>query len=464
MRASSILRCAARTLAVAALVLPACGGSNDSSSSSPLGAAPPYDDCYAPDQLVSSDVAGHHCTWLHEGLMLQERLDRERTFGDIQWHATHNSFNSAAYTDAGYFDFNQVVSISDQFELGVRTIELDAHWYASDAAGGAPAPVLCHAQGADIFQIGCSKKARPFAAGVQEVADFLAKPGNEQTVLVVGVEDVLEEHVPPDGARPVPEGYDQVAATFESILGPDIYHPPQDGTCHPLPLDLTKAQVLAAGARVLVTSDCGVGTAWTNVLFEDKPKKQGNDGFTPYPDCDSAFYTAEDYATLRTRAWEDSTFISSLVDPDVRPIDPPTLTAMRGCGLNEVALDKLRPDDDRATAMVWSWAAGEPRRDAGALCAFSQADGHFATDACESPRRVACRSNGGWAITADAVAWSDAANACATSFAADASFAVPRTGFENSQLKDAKTAAGTAEVWLDYSDTSGRGRWLPAGS
>ena len=426
------------------------------------GTAPRYEDCYAPDELVSSDVAGHRCTWLHEALLLQERLDRDRAFGQIQWHATHNSFNAAAYTGVGYFDFNQVVSIGDQLELGIRTLELDAHWYPSDAAGGAAAPVLCHAQGADVFQIGCTKKARPLADGVQEVADFLAEPGHEDTVVIVGVEDVLEEHVAPSGSRSVPEAHDQAAAIFQSVLGSQVYRPPQDGTCHPLPLDLTKNQVLAAGARVILASDCGSGTSWTGWFFSDTPKKKGNDGFTPYPDCDSSFFSASDYANGRTRVWQDSTFISSLVSPELRPIDPPTLTAMRGCPLSEAALDQLRPDDQRATAMVWSWAPGEPPPSQSAACATSQSDGHFASSSCDVSLRADCRTADGWSITTDSVPWDGAAQACAAGFGSAASFAVPETGFDNSHLKAAKAAAGVTEVWLGYRDRSGRGEWAVA--
>lgn len=431
-----------------------CGGGSDGA---PAGAASRYQDCYDPDALTSPDVAGHGCTWLHEALTLQERLDRDRPLGETQWHATHNSFNSAAYTGVGYFDFNQLVSIHDQLTLGVRTLELDIHWYPNDATGGEPAPVLCHAQGAELFHLGCTPKARLLEDGVREVADFLAEPGHEDVVLIVGVEDVLAAPDLANGSHPVPEGHDQAVAIFEEILGADLYHPPQDGECHPLRGALTKSEVRAAGARVVLASGCGEGSAWRGTFFDESGKKKGNDGFTPYPDCESGFFTAQDYASQWTRVWEDSTFLSRLIGSDLSPVDPATLAAMRSCPLNETAIDQLRPDDARATAMVWSWAPGEPRPGQGARCAASGADGHFRADDCRAEHPVACRSGDEWRIAGAAVTWNEAGAACTS--AGGASFAAPSRGYDNQRLIDAKRAAGVTEAWLAYSDPSGRGEW-----
>ncbi|MBK7972582.1 MAG: hypothetical protein IPK07_04650 [Deltaproteobacteria bacterium] len=437
-----------------AAALGGCGGSGDGD---PADAARRYEDCYQPDLLTSPDVAGHRCTWLHEALSLQEHLDRDRPLGQTQWHATHNSFNAAAYTGVGYFDFNQQVSIHDQLTLGVRTLELDIHWYPNDATGGEPAPVLCHAQGAELFHLGCTTKARLLEDGVREIADFLAEPGHEDVVLIVGIEDALAAPDLTGGSHPVPEGHDQTVAIFEEILGTDLHHPPQDGECHPLRGDLSKAAVRAAGARVILASGCGEGAAWRATFFDESGKKKGNDGFTPYPDCESSFFGADDYATRWTRVWEDSTFLSKLIGSDLDPVDPATLAAMRSCPLNESAIDQLRPDDARAAAMVWSWAPGEPRAGTGARCAVSGADGHFRSDDCRAEHPAACRVGEGWRISAATGSWGEASAGCASEGAG--SFSTPYRGFDNQALMDAKRAAGVTEVWLAYGDPRGRGEW-----
>ncbi len=450
---------AAAVVGAFVVALASCSGSGGDGVSA--NAAPRYEDCYTPDLLTSADVAGHRCTWLHEALLLQERLDRDMPLGETQWHSTHNSFNAAAYTGVGYFDFNQQVSIRDQLTLGIRKLELDAHWYQSDAAG-TKAPVLCHAQGADLFHLGCTSKARPFADGVAEIVDFLTSPGSEDAVVIVGVEDVLEEPNAATGSRPVPEAHDQVVAIFESLLGDELYRPAADGACHPLPLDLTKNAVRAAGARVVLASGCGAGATWPTVFFDETGRKKGNDGFTPYPDCESAYFSADDYATKWARVWQDSTFLSSLVDPDVEPIDATTLAAMRGCPLNEVALDQLRPDDERATAMIWSWAPGEPRPADGARCAASAADGHFVPRDCGVEQRVACRLGGEWRISQAVVSWAEADDACVAELGADAHLDTPVSGYDNERLGDAKRGAAAPEIWLGYRDATGRGTWEPA--
>jgi hypothetical protein len=70
---------------------------------------------------------------------------------------------------------------------------------------------------------------------------------------------------------------------------------------------------------------------------------------------------------------------------------------------------------------------------------------------------VACSTAaGGWIVPARAVRFADAFAVCS---AAAATFDVPRTGWDDEELRAA--AAGAGELWLDLADTAAAG-WQPA--
>ena len=55
-------------------------------------------------------------------------------------------------------DSNQQLSLTDQLRSDIRSVELDAHWFPSLAAGG-NAPVMCHARGGEELHAGCTTEA-----------------------------------------------------------------------------------------------------------------------------------------------------------------------------------------------------------------------------------------------------------------------------------------------------------------
>jgi len=117
-----------------------------------------------------------------------------------------------------------------------------------------------------------------------------------------------------------------------------------------------------------------------------------------------------------------------------------------------IGFDQLQPFDPRLDAVVWSWAVNEPS--AAGSCAFAGADGRFRAGDCGAPRPFACVSvTGVWSVAGPAGSWLDGAARCS---ATGASFAVPKSGYQNELLK---TAAGGAEVWLDYRAVGGA--WTP---
>jgi hypothetical protein len=397
--------------------------------------------------VSESAIAAYESSWVHHALGLQYSLANDMPLRNAPWVGTHNSFNSIAEMGptVSDTDANQQVSLVDQLRIDIRSLELDLHWFPSVSGGAIFAPVVCHAES---LHEGCSIE-KQLSPVLDEIAGWLR--GHRDQVLLLYLEDHLSAGI---GNGDV---HNRAVSALQGKLGSMIYRPAGPG-CAKLPLDLTRAQVLAAGAQVVLASGCGTTAGWRGLVFdwnahvEERPK-----GYQDYPSCGPDF-TRSVYDSNLVRYYEDSTWLTtagsvvgqSSVDDGLTPA---TTAAMWRCGVDLTGFDQLRPDDGKLAASVWSWAQSEPST--AGDCAIQRADGRFEAHPCTESHPAACRTPGGaWTVTAGPTAFADAAAACT---AAGATFAVPRTGYENQLLKTA--AAGTTP-WLGYVRDGSRWRAL----
>ncbi len=186
---------------------------------------------------------------------------------------------------------------------------------------------------------------------------------------------------------------------------------------------------------------------WKPVGDSVVEKEERPHAFRDYPDCGPQF-TRSDYATYLIRYYEDSTFIArtpAATEPADDGITPQTAAAMTRCGVDLFGLDQILPEDGRLENLVWTWTPESPP--AAGECAVQRGDSRWMTRPCGEARPAACRSpDGTWLLTAPVV-HGRAATACK---ARRASFDLPRTGYDNAELRTAATAAGADEVWLAY--------------
>jgi hypothetical protein len=215
-----------------------------------------------------------------------------------------------------------------------------------------------------------------------------------------------------------------------------------------MPLSLTRDQVLASGAQViLVGNSCGIGTpaAWQSEVFdwshshlEAQPVT-----YSDYPTCGSDFTRAQ-YDSTMVRHFEEMGHLSTLAGEGGWPITPTIAAGMQRCGVDLESLDFLVPGDPRLPALVWSWAPNQPS--VTGACSVQRGDARWVSGACTDQHRVACQTaEGSWVVPAPTVSQTEAAATCT---AAGATFAVPRTGYQNQVLR---AAAGTDQVWLNFS-------------
>jgi hypothetical protein len=389
---------------------------------------------YAQPGRFESAIQAYERSWTHRALQMQYELGNGLGLVNAPWLGTHNSFNSIAQQGLAVSttDANQQLTLTDQLRLDIRSLEIDAHWFPSARAGGANAAVVCHA-GAVSDHDGCSTE--PLLGPVlDQIAAWLR--AHRGQVLLLYVEDHLAG------------GYDSAAATIRQSLGPLLYATgSKAGACVEVPGTLTRDEVLRAGAQVVIVSGCGSGAAWRSAAFSWREHREETPhGFKPFPDC-GPNYTRADYNARLIRYFEDSTWLSTgasqLDGSEGDGITPANAAAMTRCGVDLLGFDQLVPGDARLDAVVWSWAQGEPSR---GRCAAMAPDGRWVSTGCNAKLRAACRRpDGSWLITDRPVKQAVAAERCAGS---GATFAVPRTGFENESLA---LAAGGARAWLAYS-------------
>ena len=305
----------------------------------------------------------------------------------------------------------------------------------------------CHGQTADTpagaVHPGCSVD-RTFDDHLAELAEWLRSPAADGELVLLYLENQLEGD---------PAAHASAAASLEKHLG-DLIYRPEPGGCRQLPVTQTKRQLLADGAQVLITGNCGP-SGWNDLVFERGAAWDESGSSTDYltgSSCEEE-RAAGDYGHTFVRRYEDSTFLSLMVNGGSH-ISPQVAADMVRCGVNLPGFDQVHPGDERLPELVWSWAEdGNP--DGAAACAAQGDDGRFRARPCDAVLPVACRTtDGGWVASTEPAAWVDGDATCRADGHPGAG--VPANGWDDELLR--RATDGLGDVWLAY----GRGedgRW-----
>ena len=399
------------------------------------------------------EITRYENSWEHRAHELQRELDANVPLTRTTFFGTHNSYNASSYTTAqSYLDPNQTHSLTSQLRMGIRAIELDVHTfnvYDNATKTWGIDLLLCHGLS---NHIGCSPWDRPFVAGLEEIADWLAQPGNSNEVLLVYIEDHINN-----------DHYPMAIDAIETTIAPYVYQPANPG-CNSIPENLTKNKVRAAGKNIILISD-GCNNAAFNMYvyggFENGPSgypTAGVEDLKPAPGCLQDRYTETQMDSLFVRIQEDRTILSNLVGAAGPKVTPDVIKNMLDCSINLLGMDKLRPFDGRLRAGIWSWADNEPAQSPEKQCALHNAEGRFEAADCNQSLPFACRDNitGEWFVSGTTGTWQEGFAACSN---ADMAFTVPYSARDNQQLTYWQGTLGMEKVWLGYG-TNGGPDWL----
>ena len=307
-----------------------------------VGVSPIVCDAVDGESASRARIDAYLLSQTHAAMDARFHADDAKPIKLALWPSTHNSFNAEAYAPTlSGLDANQVYTIFDQLRMDVRAIEIDIHWWPS-ASGAGMAPVMCHAEDAGGgVHAGCTNE-RLFGHGLAELASFLRQDDAADEVVLLYVEDHL------DGE---PAAYEAAASTLgelsETILRPaDTGRACADG----LPLDLTRADALSRGKRLLVmASTCGEGTPWSGLVhrYAASVDQHGVEDLTPYPGCGGDSFA---YGEKIVRVWEDATWLTYMNEPQLT-MTPEVASVAARCGVGMIGFDLLDPEDGRLSAI-----------------------------------------------------------------------------------------------------------------
>jgi len=405
-------------------------------------------------------------TWVAKALKLQREMDVKLPLNQSTFLGTHNSENAISYQIPfiRYIDPNQILSIYDQLEMGMRSIEFDVHWYLG--AHFRKDILLSHALS---NHLGCSTQDRPVTEGLAELRDWLQQNPHEVVILYFDRGVALDGHEP------------RLASYLQDYLGEYIYKPTRvrerhgdAPRCVSLPGTLSKADVLNAGKQlIIVTKDCDDNKAhyeeldryklnWNDYIFAGIGHVKNHlftildstigDDFTPYPDCSASTVFHDDPEhTVPWRIFEDRTMLSGIISPN-RKVLAADIKTMVDCGINWQTMDMLSVDDDRLAAAVWSWAPNFPVENQGQQCAMYKAGEGIENMACTtSLAAFACKNIASqFKAVASSGKWQDGEAICQAQAGTDWHFAMPLNGKQMLLFKQDAQVKQLQQVWLNY--------------
>jgi len=410
----------------------------------------PDADCTLPlsHHVITAARDEYLASWAHRAVKFQYRIGNRVPLSQAQWLGTHNSFNSM---DGGvtlsHLDSNQQLSLSDQLDIDIRALELDPHWLPRPNSAGGEI-IVCHGRGADQQNAGCTSEPR-FTSVLREIAGWLNAPAHRSQVILL----YLDNNFGP------PEAYAEAISELDTELrrpkGSSLIYRPAPaaiGTrgCADLPLGVSRRDVKQSGARVIIVGNCESG--WSADVFawdQNHVESGSTPNYHPFPACD-ATYARDVYDANLVRYYEDSTFVSSAIDPseaeadyEANSLTPAKVASMTACGVNLLGFDQILPQDGRLAASVWSWAPNQPKRQHGGCTAQRRRDGRWASRRCRVRHVAACRMpDGSWSLTTSGVRYASAGRACRR---LGGRLKLPRTGYENATVHQ---LAGVQPVWI----------------
>ncbi|WP_196139547.1 phosphatidylinositol-specific phospholipase C domain-containing protein [Aliikangiella sp. G2MR2-5] len=378
------------------------------------------------DASLADTIENFKNSWQGRTLAKQRLLDIYSPMADNNIPGTHNTYNSEAYTSCNfsvgcrYLDPQQKYSIYDQLRMGARFIEIDVHWTVKmEGIFSYPKRLLmCHGF--------CSINDKYLKEGLAEIRNWLNSSDSDNQVIILYFEDHMDGHHQ--------DAYNQV----NSYFGDWVY---ASQGCGNISSQLTKADVIAAGKKVVIWGDggCSSNSSWKNMVFTGL----GDIG----------------------RIWEDRTTIGAIGDIFTGGsddyIDAQDVTNYFAQGANIVNLDDMVTDDGRLQAGIWSWDNNEPNNWGGNQdCALQWGNGRWDDQNCDNIYAFACEnaSNGEWAVTQDVGTWQQGESYC-QALGNSYHFSVPTNSYHNQQLKQAKETKGFSNVWLNHDDRNSEGQW-----
>ncbi|TYZ64664.1 hypothetical protein PybrP1_006352 [[Pythium] brassicae (nom. inval.)] len=441
--------------------------------------------------------------WAARALHLQRKLAYERTLCTAQLPGSHNSAINIAdgygvedHVFEGYLKYvswfksglrvhtnDQLFSLTDQLQMGVRFVELDVHWFNRDLhiahCGGFRSSLLDGFIGAlnevakligtdiqwDSETIGCkpslssipASEQRSLDAALAEIAAWLHAPANQDEFLLVFFDDEANLIK----WKKIPRLLELVKQHFrldEILLPADFV---QHGYEWPVFREL-----LALGKRVMFLSGADYSPEGDELLFvkdsicdwQEPPLP-----FLPFPTCR---FHRPNFGPLDANRTifrpETSEIVYGFLNADGKlgkneyVLDETTLPPLVACGVNIPSPDNITPT--RMASTIWAFARDSAALVPGQCVGIVRSDGAptWRSVDCEAPNMVAACVDAAhpstWRLGEAPVAEAKSAASCAAlAGSGKLGYGAPASGYENKVVFDllAQAPAAVGGVWVN---------------
>ncbi len=413
--------------------------------------------CYN-DKRRSADIP----EWLVKTLSFQRSLLNYRPVYRNIFIGAHNTqapSQTTSFLKSGFgtLVINQIYSITDLLNMGIRSLSVDVH-YLNRAFR------VCH--GTEEHW-GCGIRSRFFSSWLEELKIWMDKPENIDELVHIHLEvsakqervksmiDILK-HFFKDQLNWIPEGIERSK----------------------IPLDQKKDFILR-GQRLIVQTQfhmASLGGESILRLFDNNITRPGYPGTFP-ENFDSNECTISGQGGLPNnfnvklsqkmfKMDEQDVGIINMNENGLinriyrkfsdqeqtnkKKINADTLRKATNCYLNMVWMDKIIPS--KLFPTVWSWDIGEPLEwGRGKDCALFQPSGRWKSAFCEEEHSFACLNQYDqydWKITSEKGPWKLGEVICRKEFGDSFFYSMALDPYQNEKIKDISQGL---KVWLNYS-------------
>eukprot|EP01006_Ploeotia_vitrea_P033743 TRINITY_DN65626_c13_g1_i1.p1 TRINITY_DN65626_c13_g1~~TRINITY_DN65626_c13_g1_i1.p1 ORF type:complete len:646 (-),score=314.13 TRINITY_DN65626_c13_g1_i1:196-2133(-) len=359
--------------------------------------------------------------WIQKSLKFQHALQRDETLNNCQFLQTHNAYNNRA-DGYGLLDnlwgkilkklnstlevriANQEFSITDQLRMGVRSLELDLHWFNKKIR-------LCHSHGPnstlvtdivkileiilhrkidwDLHNIGCGLWDRPYELAVAEINTWIRAPGNEDEVLVIYHEDNSF----------FTWGHDElVNGPIQQYYGDLVLTPADKANKTMFPTwPPTPARMVAMGKRIFIASDADGGLHGGEYIHVIPWTQVGVNDMVGVPVCQKPGNWSEHWTSATWLRTFGDKLCYPPIEHDCTPatgwVTPSNMKYYLDCNPKLFGADMFAPV--LSNLGVWSWDEHQPPSSSDFNCTIMQENGRWArvTPAQCPTTHLACQSD-----------------------------------------------------------------------
>ncbi|MEM7097942.1 MAG: phosphatidylinositol-specific phospholipase C domain-containing protein [Pseudomonadota bacterium] len=396
---------------------------------------------------AANDING---SWAHWALLHQiNDLGQYSPHQALTYLGGHNAYNNR---NDGFAFPNQLYSITQQLNAGMRVVDLDVY-SGSDPSNTFPQlPRLCH--------VICSPYDRLLEGALKEIATWM-RANPTQTIIIL-IEDYIGDTQRKKREMEYLIRYHLDTSDIGVVKTPQIANtqisPGGTDYINGLP---TRSEMLKARTRVIVLAQ---RTQFSDIIhkkFSRFTHRLGGlevQAFNTWPRCQEGTATSLP-AHLRAHSRKMHEVLGdALPDGAERDLTPTDIFNLSECGVNIINFDNaIVTGGNRIGAAVWSWEEGD-YGDKGDAVMMIGNTGRWRSRAHDTGiLPFACQVDFDLFVTQASGPFSAGWSTCQTEFGPRAKFATPINHYYNRLLQDATNGQN---VWLNYNDLLLEGKFV----